>query len=146
MLYELRQKMSNYLATHQICILCGASQEGNWAIPVIYHSQDVQVTCLLPRWADAAYYLEQDQGVLLIVPDSTALPLRWLQMSGQARLETGEWVDTCWPAVFATQAQSQFYLRVSITPQRVDWVDESQRWGILDTLDVYLPLGAQHTA
>ena len=143
MLYELRQKMSNYLATHQTCILCGASQEGNWAIPVIYHSQEVQVTCLLPRWADAAYYLEQDQCVLLIVPDSTTPPLRWLQIRGLARLEPYSVGEAGRLAEFVVQTPASLYHLVIVTPQRMDWVDESQRWGILDTLDVCLPLVAR---
>ena len=135
MLHPLRQQMSGYLAGHQTCVLCCAAQEGNWAFPVIYQSQGVQVTCLLPRWIDAAYYLQQDQRVLLIVLDQAAPPLRWLQIRGLARLEQDDITETCWPAAFATQVSSNLYHLVSITPQRVDWFDEKQGWGVLETLD-----------
>jgi len=134
-LYELRQQMSSYLAAHQTCILCCSAQESNWAIPVAYHSQGVQVSCLLPRWADAAYYLEQDARVSLIIPDGAAPPMRWLQIRGLARLEPYSAGQAGGPAEFIIQAPASLYHLVTVTPQRADWVDESQGWGLLETLD-----------
>ena len=134
-LYELRQQMSIYLAAHQTCILCCSAQEGNCAVPVAYQCQGVQVTCLLPRWADAAYYLELDPRVLLIIPDGAAPPLRWLQIHGLARLEPYSAEEAGRLAGFVVHAPDSLYHLVAVAPQRADWVDESRRWGLLETLD-----------
>ena len=135
MLDELRQQMIAYLAAHQTCILCCSAQEGSWAVPVVYHSQGVQLTCLLPRWVDATYYLELDPHALLIIPDGSAPPMRWLQIRGLARLEPYNAGEAGGLAAFTVHAPANLYHLVSVTPQRADWVDESQGWGFLETLD-----------
>ena len=62
-------------------------------------------------------------------------PLRWLQIRGLARLEPYSAGQAGGPAEFIIQAPASLYHLVTVTPQRADWVDESQGWGLLETLD-----------
>jgi hypothetical protein len=112
----LRERVARFLADHSSGVLSavpapGASRqlhagalgedgpgdgewhgEGSWALPVRYWSRGdgrMEVDCLVPRWADAAYYLQRSPRALLVVADGEdtvaggrTTGLRWLQCAG----------------------------------------------------------------
>ena len=93
MLAELRERVEAYLASHRGCVLCAEGAEGACAMPARYRAQGLALDCLLPRWADLAFYLERPVGgptggqplvtVLILDPDTGGR--RWLQCRGIAR-------------------------------------------------------------
>mgnify|MGYP000489325127 CR=1 FL=1 len=62
MLDELRDHMAAYLAHHRVCILSTGDVRGVWAMPVQYRSRGLEAECLVPRWTDVAYRLEQERA------------------------------------------------------------------------------------
>jgi len=67
---KLRDEMAAYLSQHRVCVLSTAGTKGAWAMPVRYRNCGLEVDCLLPRWTDVAYYVEQDPRVMLVVLDT----------------------------------------------------------------------------
>ena len=135
MLERLRQRLRADLSKHATCILSVTGKGGVWAMPVQYSCNDLEVVCLLPRWADLVYLLEQEQEAVLLFQNSQIPPLRWVQMRGVARLEACKSGAAYSLASLGAPSRSDLYRLVYVVPQRVDWIDESQGWGILDTLD-----------
>ncbi len=164
MLNELRHRMAAYLAQHTICILSTAGTQGAWAMPVRYRPrqgtfgrQGLEVECLVPRWADVAYQLEQNPHVLLVIPsqisdcglriaDGQTAPhsalrtpqfsgLRWLQIAGTAEVVTApDWAEWL-PGRTFPASPDELYLVIRVTPARMDLFDESQGWGTRETLE-----------
>ncbi len=105
-------------------------------MPVYYRSVGLEIACLLPRWADVAYHLEQDPRVALVVQDDSVPPLRWLRCLGTAQpVEQPDW-DTLLPAGTHTLTPDELYLVVRVTPRRVDLLDETRGWGARETLEM----------
>ncbi len=144
MLDELRERMAACLAQHQVGVLSTAGSGGAWVMPVRYRplagtcgSHGLEVDCLLPRWADVAYHLEQDPRVMLVVQDTSAPALRWLQVRGTARpVEKPDWAGLLPEETHATVPPDSLYLVVRVTPERIDLLDESRGWGVRETLDL----------
>ena len=135
MLDRLRNRITTYLSQHQTCVLSTARSEGAWAIPIRYRSRGLEVDCLVPRWADVAYHLEQDPRVILVIRDTNAPTLRWLQVLGAAQtIEEPDWTGLL-PGKMLAPAPDDLYLIVRVTPRRIDLIDESQGWGARETLD-----------
>ncbi|OGO40655.1 MAG: hypothetical protein A2Z04_04985 [Chloroflexi bacterium RBG_16_57_9] len=135
MLDKLRDQISAYLAHHDVCILSTAGTEGAWAMPVRYRSRGLEVECLVPRWADVAYYLEQDPRVLLVIQACGNDSLRWLQYRGRARpVSAPNWVEWS-PGRVSPALADDLYLVVHVTPERIDLFDESRGWGARETLE-----------
>lgn len=136
MLDKLRDRITNYLSQHQVCVLSIARGEGAWAMPVHYRSRGLEVDCLVPRWADVAYHLEQDPRVILVIRDTRAPTLRWLQILGDVQIiEQPDWTGLL-PGKMTAPAPNDLYLVVRVTPKRIDLIDESQGWGARETLDL----------
>lgn len=136
MLDKLRDRIAAYLAQHQICVISAAGPDGARAMPARYRSRGLEVDCLLPRWADVAYYLEQDGRVALVVQDTGAQGLRWLRCLGAAHLvKQPDW-DALLPAGVNIPTPDELYLVVRVTPRRIDLLDESRGWGARETLDL----------
>lgn len=137
MLDELRERMAAYLSKHQTCFLSTARAEGAWAMPVRYRSLGLEVDCLLPRWSDAAYHLEHDPTVMLVVLDTAAPMLAWLQCQGTAQpVERPDWEGLLPQGTLAIVPPDDLYLVVRVTPQRLELIDESRGWGVRETLDL----------
>ncbi len=135
MLDKLRDRMAAYLSQHRVCVISAAGPDGARAIPARYRNAGLEVDCLLPRWADVAYYLEQDGRVALVVQDTGAQGLRWLRCLGAAHLvEQPDW-DALLPKGAHTPAPDELYLVVRVTPRRIDLLDESRGWGARETLE-----------
>lgn len=143
MLDALRDRIAAYLAAHRVCVVSTQGPANMSAVLVRYHlAQDtagtraLEVDCLLPRWTDATYHLELNPYVLLIIPDIQANGLRWLQVRGTARpIPAADWAERLSEGTPDVRLEER-YLALRVTPQRIDLVDESQGWGINETLDL----------
>ena len=135
MFNPLRERLAACLARQHVCVLSTNGPGGVWAIPVHCRSHGLEMDCLVPRWADAAFYLEQDSRVLLIFHAAEADSLRWLQYRGTAQpLAEPDW--TAWlPEMAAGNRPEERYLAVHVRPSRIDLIDESQGWGVLESLE-----------
>lgn len=56
------------MAAQQTCVLCASGSDGLQALLVRLRSHELKLDCLVPRWSDMAYHLEQDPRVVVIVP------------------------------------------------------------------------------
>ena len=146
--------MIAYLSAHYVGVLCASGTRGAWALVVPYRNDGLAVECLVPRWADAAFYLEQDPRALLLIPDSLDAPtdgLRWLEYAGTARLTDSQWqmANSRWQMADSRNPKSaicnpegtfglksEMYLTVCLAPTRLDLIDESQGWGARETLEL----------
>ncbi len=136
MLQELRERMIAHLSAHRTCVLAAATTDGASMIPVRYRNLRLEVECLLPRWSDVTYYVEQDPRVSLVIHATDPGALCWLQLRGTARaVDTPSWGDLLSEATHHTRPE-ELYLVVRVTPQRLELVDESRGWGARETLDV----------
>ena len=144
MLDELRARMLAYLWYHRIGILSVNGPRGAWAMPVHYRplagGTGLAVECLLPRWADGGYYLEQDPRVMLVIWDARSPGLRWLQMQGRAQTvphpDWKRWNLSNLPHM----PPEDLYQVVQVSPSRLDLVDEGRGWGARETLELELEL------
>lgn len=136
MLDKLRAQMAAFLAAHDVAILTTAGAGGAWAMPVRYRSCGLEVECLLPRWADVAYFIEQDPCVLLVIEDAAAPAPRWLQIEGVAvTVADPDWV--AWLPDWTSPAPpTELYLLLCISPRRIELFDEGLGWGARETVEV----------
>jgi hypothetical protein len=93
-----------------------------WAVIAQYQNRGLELDCLLPRWSDAVYHLEQDLHTLVIILDAQSSHSRWLQYRGIASVD---------PAL-----ANDRYFAIHITPERIDLIDETRGWGARETLDL----------
>jgi len=154
LLDKLRDQIAAYLAHHDVCVLSTTGSQGAWAMPVRYRllpgtfgNHGLEVECLVPRWTDVAYHLEQDPHVLLVVHDyspSMSPPqvgeseggLRWLQVQGIARpVAAPDWAGLL-PTWTSATTPDTLYLVVRVMPERVDLFDESCGWGARETVEL----------
>ena len=137
MLDELRDQMAVYLSEHRVCVLSTAGSEGAWAMPVHYRSLGLEIDCLLPRWADVVYHLEQKPTVMLVIQDADTAALRWLQCWGTARpVARPDWQRLLSERASTAVSPEDLYLVVRMKPERIDLVDEGQGWGVRETLNL----------
>lgn len=141
---ELRDRITAYLSEYRVCVISTNGTAGAWAMPVRYRNRALEVECLLPRWADAIYHLEQNPQVLLIISDSPLSPLsggsggglRWLQYCGLAQpIAAPDW-SALLPAGVSVVRPEEQYLAFCIRPERIDLIDEGRGWGARETLDL----------
>lgn len=133
---ELRDRIAAYLLRHCVCVISTGGTTGAWAMPVWYRSRALEVECLLPRWADAAYHLEQNPQALLVIHELQAAGLRWLEYRGIARrIDSPDWAGLL-PEGMPLVRPEERYVAFRIKPERIDLIDESQGWGARETLDL----------
>lgn len=135
MLHELRERMIAHLSAHRTCVLAATTREGASTIAVRYRNLRLEVECLLPRWSDLTYYVEQDQRVSLVICAASQGPLRWLQLQGTACFVEAPVWDGLLPLATYAARPDDLYQVLRVTPQRLELVDESQGWGARETLD-----------
>jgi nitroimidazol reductase NimA-like FMN-containing flavoprotein (pyridoxamine 5'-phosphate oxidase superfamily) len=139
---EQRERIASFLAHQRTGVISTTGSPGVWAMPVWYRplpgppgGRDLEVDCLVPRWADVAHPLTQNSRVVLIVQASSGAGLRWLQIQGTARpVEAPEWSRLLPRWVSAVQPDA-LYLVVRVTPSRIDLIDEDLGWGVQETLE-----------
>ncbi|MBI4285221.1 MAG: hypothetical protein HY670_04905 [Chloroflexi bacterium] len=140
MLNALRERMVAHLAMNRVGMLAVSGPEGMCAMPVRYQTKDLAIDCLVPRWADAAYYVEETSKVLLVVP--AAFPshkdarICWLQYRGKARLMTTPDWSGLLPSGESPALAADLYKVIHLVPERIDLLDESQGWGARETLEL----------
>jgi len=135
LLDELRERIAMFLSAHRVGVLCTSGRAGAWAMPVRYVSAGLDVACYMPRWADAAYYVEQDPHALLIVHEvlSGADDVCWLQYQGTVKpAESGGSTGET-PALGRSPA---LYQVVRLSPCRIDILDTRLGWGARETLEL----------
>ncbi len=115
---------------------------GTGIIPARYRAQlegskgsGLRLDCLVPRWSDMAYYLEQSPDVILIVQLSRGIGLSWLQVLGSAmNIRSPDWSRLLPDWVRISQPEFH-YLVVRVIPSRIDLIDEDLGWGVQETLE-----------
>jgi hypothetical protein len=106
-------------------------------MPVHYRSLGLEIDCLLPRWADAVYHLEQEPSVMLVIQDAGTPALRWLQCWGSVQsVAHPDWQELLPEGASTAVAPEDLYLVVRMKPERIDLVDEGQGWGVRETLNL----------
>ncbi len=121
MLDELRDRVTSFLSRNHICVICTSGSLGAWAVLAQYDNAGLILNCHLPRWSDAAFYLEQEPHVIVIILDVKSEQLQRLQYRGIAQV---------------TDSTDDRFVTVHITPKRIDLVDESKGWGAFETLEM----------
>jgi len=133
---QLRERITAFLSQNRVGILSATGSGGIWTTPVRYRNYGLAVECLVPRWADVSYHLEQNpQVALVIVVANEDHDLCWLHYQGLAMVTgTSDWAELLPPKTPPALAHNLYQL-VSLTPQRLDLIDEQRGWGIRDTLE-----------
>jgi len=139
---DRKEQIAAFLAHQRTGVISTASERGVWAMPVWYRlsehparNQDLQLDCLVPRWADIAHELDRESRVLLVVQAGTGAGLRFLQIQGEVRpVPVPHW-NRLLPRWISTLQPERLYLVVRITPSRIDLIDEEVGWGVLETLE-----------
>ncbi len=136
MLDELRDRISAFTSQHQVCVISTRGGAGAWAAPAWLYNQGLELVCLLPRWSDVLYHLEQDPHVMVIILDMQSKALRWLQYSGSAQLIQSRDAEEILPQESLNIQVDDRYVTVRITAERIDLIDENHGWGARETLDL----------
>ncbi len=136
MLDELRDRITAFIAQHQICVIGTKGTNGAWVVPAWHYSHGLEIVCLLPRWSDALYFLEQDPRVMVIIPDTQSKALRWLQYSGSAHVIQPPYTEQILPPEPLNMQIDDRYAVVRITAERIDLIDENRGWGARETLEL----------
>ncbi len=141
---ELRDRMAAYLAEHRVGVLSIACSAGPMATVAHYRSRGLVVDCLLPHWDEAAFHLSPGARAVLIVRDDSVSHLRWVRLTGTARLLESPDPAERFPSALdigrdlrhIRRHAPDLYLVARISPQRLDLLDESRGWGWRETLDL----------
>lgn len=139
MLNVLRARMRAYLGAHRVGVLSISGLGATCSMPVRYRAEELELDCLVPRWADVAYYLEENPRVLLVILSSVSSgleePLCWLEYRGTAHEVPGpDWLGLL-PKETPILLARDLYQVIRLAPERIDLVDESQGWGSRQTLE-----------
>ena len=135
MLDQLRDQFFSSISQSRWCILCTGGPSGFGVIPAWKSSQEFELVCLLPRWADALYHIEQDPHVIVVFLDIQVNELRWLEYRGTARrVQRADW-SGYGPSDKPWIRPDERYEAIAISPERIDLIDESKGWGMRETLD-----------
>lgn len=134
--HKLRERITEHLASQTICVLSTKGDSGSWSMPVRYRSESLQVDCLIPRWADVVYHLEQNERVILVIQSGLLGSGCWLQYLGEARLVGGELEPSLFDSFIEGSQSPHLYEVFRMTPQRIELVDESRGWGMRENLDL----------
>jgi len=135
LLDELQDRLIRYLSRHNWAVLCSIGPDGPSSFLVHYRNSNLELECLLPRWADASYHLWQDPRIHLVVPDPSSEGRRWLEYTGVAHIvEQPDWGK--WSQELGDLSDpADLYLLVRVTPIRIDLIDETRGWGRRETLE-----------
>jgi hypothetical protein len=105
-------------------------------VPAWHYSHGLEIVCVLPRWSDALYFLEQDPRVMVIIPDTQSKALRWLQYSGSAYVIQPPYAERILPQGSLNMQIDDGYAAIRITAERIDLIDENRGWGARETLEL----------
>ena len=136
MLDELRDRITAFIAQHPVCVVSTRGGAGAWVAPAWHFSDGLEMVCLLPRWSDALYYLEQDPRVMVIILDPQSKALRWLQYSGRAHVTQPLETVQILPQEPPDMPIDDRHVAIRITAERIDLIDENRGWGARETIDL----------
>lgn len=92
--------------------------------------------CLIPCWADVAYFAERDPHVLLLIQDDEAPATCWLQVEGAASPapdpDWGQWL----PSWLSPVPPAELYHLLRVTPRRIDLFDAGRGWGAREGVEM----------
>lgn len=132
MLQRLREQMTAALAQHRACVLVTGEPSPS-AVPVRCRSVGLDVDCLIPHWADAAWAVGEGRPVSLLFLGGGDPGTRWLSYQGFASpislLALGPF------GLSASTDTAHRFRAIRVQPSRIDVVDESRGWGVLDTFE-----------
>jgi len=140
---KLRHLIAAYLAHHQVCVLSvnEVPSTDEAVMPVRYRpltgtgGGELELECLVPRWADIAYHLEQRRTVNIVVLACYVAGLRWLQYQGVshpvAAPDWGIWL----PHWMSATPPDELYLVIHVRPEHVTIFDEAYGWGAREALE-----------
>lgn len=86
MLDHLCVRIKEFLTEGHLGVLSAASPKGVLSLPVRYRVSGLELDCLVPRWSDLAFLIEEDPDVTLLLVASTPDGLNWLHYRGRATL------------------------------------------------------------
>ncbi len=136
MLDELRDRITAFIAQHPISVISTRGAAGAWVAPAWHFNNGLEMVCLLPRWSDALYFLEQDPHVMVIILDTQSKALRWLQYSGRAQVIQPPYAEPVLPPEPFNMQIDDRYSAIRITAERIDLIDENRGWGVRETLEL----------
>jgi hypothetical protein len=132
----LRDRIEAHLAEHRRCLVALSGADGASAFLAPYRARGLEIECLLPVWSDAAYYVEHDPRVMLVVAPEPGDGECWLQVRGTAEaVRQPEW-GALLPQRTTTVAPDALYRVICVRPARCDLYDDARGWGARETLDV----------
>jgi len=139
---EQSHRFATLLACNRICTIATSTSLGTGVIPARYRARPegsrgsrLRLDCLVPRWSDMAYYLEQSPDVILIIQLSRGIGLSWLQVQGSSKnIHNPDW-SRLLPDWARTSQPDFHYLVVRVNPCRIDLIDEDLGWGVQETLE-----------
>ena len=136
---QLRDSMAAYLSRNWLGVLTSTKPVGLWTMPVRYRSQGIEVDCLLPRWADLVYHLEQEPQVALVITIGNQVNgLSWLHYLGLARLVSFPWTTPVTPETLPALT-NVLYQVIHLSPQRIDLIEEQGGRTRRETLEILGP-------
>jgi hypothetical protein len=135
-IHELRERIIEHLASQTICVLSTKGDHGSWSMPVRYRHSDLDIECLIPRWADVVFHLEQNGQVILVIQSGLSSPGCWIQYLGQARRMRQGTEPTLFDGFIKSSRALHLYEIFRVIPDRIDLVDESRGWGMRENLDL----------
>jgi len=106
---------------------------------VRYRVENLELDCLVPRWADIAYNVESHPDVLIVVLTvlaSSKDSLCWLEYKGKASSVASPHWSGLLPEDASEALAKDMYLVLRIIPERIDLLDESRGWGARETLEI----------
>ncbi len=136
MLDELRDRISAFTSQHQVCVISTSGGTGAWAAPAWLYNHRLELVCLLPRWSDVLYHLEQDPHVMVIIQDTQSKALRWLQYRGRGQVAQPGDLEQALPDGRPNMWIDDRYVAIRITADQIDLIDENHGWGARETLDL----------
>lgn len=130
---KLRDQIANALAGSRVGVLSACGEFGPHAMPVIYRLDGLDVECLLPRWAELAYMLEERTPVMLTILSEPESEQRWLRYQGVSQPVP----DPNWSELLPDEkVPAETHTVVRIQPNRIDLIDQAAGWGARETLDL----------
>lgn len=135
MLDDLRQRIEEFLGAGRHGVLSSSGTGGVVSLPVRYRAREMELDCLVPRWHDLAYWVEENPSITLVVLVENTGGFSWLHYQGRATtMAAPEWADL-WPALPAGLHPEDFYLVLRLQPARIELMRGPQGWAMRETLD-----------
>lgn len=130
---KLRDLIASELARRCVGVLSVCGEFGPQAMPVSYRLDGLDVVCILPRWSELAYLLEESAPVMLIVQADPENNQRWVRYQGvSAPVPHPRWAEL----LPGEKAPGEKHTVVRLRATRIDLIDQTAGWGARETLDL----------